>query len=72
MAGDLQGFVQLMFRHYVDPNSLFHLNGIGGMSDADRLLIALRNAKLFDAVLNDQDGRRISSPSVAGDRPVQE
>jgi hypothetical protein len=71
MAGDLQGFVQLMFRHYVDPNSLFHLNGIG-MSDADRLLIALRNTKLFDAVLNDQDGRGISSPSVAGDRPVQE
>jgi hypothetical protein len=52
---DLQDFVQLMFRHHVDPNSLFHLNGIGGMSDADRLLIALRNAKLFDAVLNDQE-----------------
>jgi len=52
---DLQDFVQLMFRHHVDPNSLFHLNGIGGMSDADRLLTALRNAKLFDAVLNDQE-----------------
>jgi len=25
------------------------------MSDADRLLTALRNAKLFDAVLNDQE-----------------
>ena len=44
-----------MFRDHVDPNSLFHLNGIGGMSDADRLLTALRNAKLFDAVLNDQE-----------------
>ena len=52
---DLQDFVQLMFRHHVDPNSLFHLNGIGGMSDADRLLTALKNAKLFDAVLNDQE-----------------
>ena len=52
---DLQDFVQLMFRHHVDPNSLFHLNGISGMSDADRLLTALRNAKLFDAVLNDQE-----------------
>jgi hypothetical protein len=52
---DLQDFVQLMFRHHVDPNSLFHLNGIGCMSDADRLLTALRNAKLFDAVLNDQE-----------------
>ena len=51
----LQDFVQLMFRHHVDPNSLFHLNGIGGMSDADRLLTALKNAKLFDAVLNDQE-----------------
>ncbi len=52
---DLQDLVQLMFRHHVDPNSLFHLNGIGGMSDADRLLTALRNAKLFDAVLNDKE-----------------
>jgi hypothetical protein len=60
---DLQDFVQLMFRHHVDPNSLFHLNGIGGMSDADRLLTALRNAKLFDAVLNDQE---IATQAVRG------
>jgi AbiU2 len=52
---DLQDFVQLMFRHHVDPNSLFHLNGIGCMSDADRLLTALRKAKLCHAVLNDQE-----------------
>jgi hypothetical protein len=29
------------------------LNAVGGMSDADSLVTALRNAKLFHAVLED-------------------
>jgi hypothetical protein len=51
---DLQAFLELMFRHHVDPNSHFYLNGMGGMSDAGSLLTALRNAKLFEAVMSDQ------------------
>ena len=52
---DLQDFLELLFRHHVDPNSHFYLNGIAGMSDADSLLTALRNAKLFEAIISDQE-----------------
>jgi hypothetical protein len=52
---DLQAFLELMFRHHVDPNSHFHLNALAGMSDADSLLTALRNAKLFGAVMSDHE-----------------
>ena len=52
---DLQDFLELMFRHHVDPNSHFYLNGMAGMSDADSLLTALRNAKLFHAVMSDHE-----------------
>jgi HEPN superfamily AbiU2-like protein len=52
---DIQDFLELMFRHHVDRNSHFYLNGMGGMSDADSLLTALRNAKLFEAVMSDQE-----------------
>ena len=52
---DLQDFLDLLFRHHVDPNSHFYLNGIAGMSDADSLLTALRNAKLFEAVISDHE-----------------
>ena len=52
---DLQDFLELMFQHHVDPNSHFHLNGMARMSDVDSLLTALRNAKLFKAVLSDHE-----------------
>jgi hypothetical protein len=52
---DLQDFLELMFRHHVDPNSHFRLNGIAGMSDARSLLTALRNARLFHAVMSDRE-----------------
>jgi hypothetical protein len=51
---DLQDFLHLLFRHHVDPNSQFYLNGIGSLSDAESLLTALRNAKLFEAVIDDR------------------
>jgi hypothetical protein len=44
-----------MFRHYVDPNGHFYLNNMDNLSDADLLLTALRNAKLFDAVMSDKE-----------------
>ncbi len=52
---DLQYFLELMFRHHVDPNSRFHLNGMGNMSDADALLTALINAKRFHAIMEDKE-----------------
>jgi len=50
---DLQDFLELMFLHHVGSSEHFCLNDIGMMSDADSLLTALRNAKLFDAVMGD-------------------
>ena len=52
---DLQDFLELMFRHHVDPDSHYYLNGVGRMSDADSLLTALRDAKLFRAVIADRE-----------------
>jgi hypothetical protein len=52
---DLQDFLELIFKHHIDPNSHFYLNGMGRMSDADSLLTALKNGKLFEAVINDGD-----------------
>jgi hypothetical protein len=52
---DLQDFLELMFQHHVDPNSHFYLNAMAGLSDADSLLMALKKAKLFDAVMADKE-----------------
>jgi AbiU2 len=52
---DLQNFLDVMFRHHVDPDSRFYLSEIAGVSDADWLLTSLRNAKLFEAVINDRE-----------------
>jgi hypothetical protein len=48
---DLQDFLHLLMKHH--GNDHFYLNAIGGISDADSLLTALKNAKLFDAVMSD-------------------
>jgi hypothetical protein len=48
---DLQDFLDQLLRHYGMKG--FYLNAMGNMSDADSLLTALRNAKLFHAVLED-------------------
>lgn len=52
---DLQDFLELMFQHHVGPSEHFCLNDIGMMTDADSLLTALRNSKLFDAVMDDSE-----------------
>ena len=52
---DLQDFLELMFQHHVDPNSHFYLNAVTGLSDVDSLLMALRSAKIFDAVMDDKE-----------------
>jgi len=50
---DLQDFLELMFRHHIDPHSHFYLNGMVQISDADSLLTALKNGKFFEAVITD-------------------
>jgi hypothetical protein len=69
---DLQDFLELMFRHHVDPNSHFYLNGMGRMSDTDSLLKALRHAKFFEAVMSDHEitlraARAADTSKFAGD-----
>lgn len=48
---DLQDFLDLLLQHHGMKH--FYLNAVGNMSDADSLLTALRNAKLFHAILED-------------------
>jgi hypothetical protein len=48
---DLQDFLNLLVRHHGDSGH-FYLNAMGSMSDADALVTALRNAKLFHTVLD--------------------
>jgi hypothetical protein len=48
---DLQDFLNLLLQHHGMRH--FYLNAVGNMSDADSLVTALRNAKLFHAVLED-------------------
>ena len=49
---DLQDFLDQLLRHYGVKH--FYLNAMGNMSDAGSVLTALRNAKLFHAILEDQ------------------
>ena len=52
---DLEEFLDLMLQHHTGPNAHSYLNEIAGLSDADSLVTALRNAKFFEAVMSDQD-----------------
>jgi hypothetical protein len=52
---DLQDFLELMSLHHVDPNLHFYLNAAALTSDAESLLTALRNAKRFEAVMDDRE-----------------
>jgi hypothetical protein len=49
---DLQGFLHIMDKHYIDPTSQFYLNGVGYLSDADSLIKALKESTYFGALLH--------------------
>lgn len=51
---DLQDFLHVMHKHYVDPNSVFYLNGVVGLSDAEALVDALRESTFFRILENDK------------------
>lgn len=50
---DLQDFLQIMHKQYVDPRGHFYLSGIAYLSDADDLLKALKESTYFRALLAD-------------------
>ena len=51
---DLQDFVTIMYKRYVDARATFYLNGVGRMSDADQLMKALKESTYFRALLDDE------------------
>lgn len=51
---DLQDFLQIIHKRYVDPSGHFYLNGIGYISDADSLIKALKESTYFHVLLEDK------------------
>jgi hypothetical protein len=51
---DLQDFLQIIHKRYIDADGHFYLNGIGQLSDADSLVKALKESTYFHAILNDK------------------
>lgn len=51
---DLQEFLHIMHERYVDPNSVFYLNGVVGLSDAEALVDALRETTFYRILENDR------------------
>ena len=56
---DLQEFVALVHKRYVDPKVAFYLNGVGMTSDADQLAQRLRESTYFQAAIGDGRVARI-------------
>lgn len=50
---DLQEFVALLHKRFVDPKVAFYLNGVGMASDADQLAQGLRESAYFRAAIGD-------------------
>ena len=51
---DLQDFLYIVHKHYIDPHGHFYLNGVGHLSDADSLVKALKESTYFNAILDDK------------------
>ena len=50
---DLQDFVRIVHKHYIDKSGHFYLNDVGYLSDADSLVKALKESTYFHALLED-------------------
>jgi hypothetical protein len=62
---DLQDFVTIIHRRYVDRHAPFYLNGVGMISDADQLVKALKESTYFHALLNDNTlTRKVSDAAI--------
>ena len=51
---DLQDFLQIVHKRYVDPQGHFCLNGVGALSDANSLVKALKESTYFHALFDDK------------------
>jgi hypothetical protein len=51
---DLQDFLTIIHKRYVDARVPFYLNGVGMTSDADQLVKALKESTYFRALLDDR------------------
>ena len=51
---DLQDFLQILHKHYIDSNGHFYLNAVGYLSDADMLVKALKESTYFHTLLEDR------------------
>ncbi|MFZ1992221.1 MAG: helix-turn-helix domain-containing protein [Alphaproteobacteria bacterium] len=51
---DLQDFLHILHKRYVDPQSVFYLNGVGQLSDADSLVKALKESTYFQTLVADR------------------
>jgi transcriptional regulator with XRE-family HTH domain len=58
---DLQDFLNIMHKHYVDPNGQFYLNGVGYLSDADSLVKALKESTYFQTLLDNKETTKQSA-----------
>lgn len=50
---DLQDFLHILHKRYVDPAGHFHLNGVGYLSDADSVVKALKESTYFHTLMSD-------------------
>jgi transcriptional regulator with XRE-family HTH domain len=51
---DLQDFLQIVHKRYIDPKGHFYLNSVSLLSDADSFVKALKESTYFHALLNDK------------------
>ncbi len=58
---DLQDFLEILHKHYVDPNGHFYLNGVGDLSDAESLVKALKESTYFRVLLGDKETTKRSA-----------
>jgi hypothetical protein len=58
---DLEDFLRIMQKRYVDPNGLFELNSISLLSDADDLVKALKESTYFHILLEDRETTKRSA-----------
>lgn len=65
---DLQAFVAILSKRYVDAKVPFYLNGVGGMSDADQLVKAIKESTYFRALLDDDALTRKASEAAFNSR----
>jgi hypothetical protein len=63
---DLQDFLNIMDKHYIDPNGHFYLNGIALLSDAD--IKALKESTYFRTLLDSKETSRQASDVAFGSK----